>query len=334
MPSPPSPARTVRRRALLAAALPAAALPFAARPARAADGFPSRPISIVVPFAPGGGTDVLARLLAKHMGETWNQPVVVDNRAGAAGRLGVELVQRAAPDGHTLVMASTGALMATAGTTRPFAVREVLAPVTLAAAPAYLVVASPALGVTDLRGLLDAAKRNPGTIGFGSSGAGSASHLVGELFCSTAGVEMLHVPYRGTGQALNDLLAGRIGVMFAPPPTVAGAVADGSLHVLGLTSETRSPLFPGVPTVAEGGLPGYSAVGWFGLLAPRGTPAPVVEAIQAVAARGLQSPETRERLASLGAVPEPLSPTAFADYIDADVGKWQRLIRDRGITME
>ncbi|WP_426957126.1 Bug family tripartite tricarboxylate transporter substrate binding protein [Muricoccus radiodurans] len=319
----------VTRRAVLAGA----ALGAVAPRARAADPFPSRTVTIVVPFAPGGGTDVLARLLGRYLTTAWGHAVVVDNRAGASGKLGTEIVQRAAPDGHTLVMASTGALMAVAGVERPFAVHEALAPVTLAAAPAYLVVVHPSLGVSDVAGLVAAAKARPGAIDFGSSGVGSASHLVGELFASTAGVELVHVPYRGTGPAVNDLMAGRIGAMFAPPPTVAGAVRAGSLKVLGITSEAPSPLFPGVPPVSAT-LPGFSAVGWFGLLAPRGTPDEVTTAIQRAVAHATETQEVKERLAGLGAVPEPLTPAEFARYIDADVGKWQRLIRERGLTLE
>jgi tripartite-type tricarboxylate transporter receptor subunit TctC len=301
--------------------------------ATAAD-YPSRGISIVVPFAPGGGTDVLARIIAKYMGDTWRHPVVVDNRPGASGKLGTELLLRATPDGYMLLMASTGALMTVAGKDKPFSVRQELAPITLAAAPAYLLVAHPSVGVANVKELLDAARHKPREIAFGSSGPGSASHLAAELFSAMGAVELLHVPYRGTGAALNDLLSGRISLMFAPPQTVAGAVKDGALRVLALTAEQRSPLIPEVPTVAESGIPGYSAVGWFGLLAPRGTPDNVISEIHAVTVRALELPETKERLASLGAVPEPMRPDAYASYIDADIAKWQRLIRERNIPME
>lgn len=308
----------------------------AGRKAVAQDTFPSRSVTVVVPFPPGGGTDVLARVLAQKLSEFWRQPVVVENRPGAAGKLGTEQVQRAPADGHTLVMASTGALMALAGPpgNRPFAVEEVLSPVTLAAAPAYLVFAHPSLGIGSIAELLAEARRRPDEIAFGSSGVGSASHLCGELFAAMADIKLLHIPYRGTGQAQQDLLSGRIGLMFSPPQTVASAVANGGLRALAVTSEERDPLMPDMPTVSESGVPGYSAVGWFGLFAPKGTPVAIVERIHADAERAFALPGVRGKLANLGAVPRPMRPEAFTRFVNADIAKWQRLIRDRGITME
>ncbi|WP_431285392.1 Bug family tripartite tricarboxylate transporter substrate binding protein [Humitalea sp. 24SJ18S-53] len=312
--------------AALAIALPGASLAQSAP-------FPSRTVTLIVPFPPGGGTDVLGRLFARHAGEQWGVSVVVENRAGASGRIGTELVRRAAPDGHTIVLASTGALMAGASIDHPFSVRDSLAPITLSAAPAYLMVAHPSVGVTDVAGLIAVGKARPGSLAFGSSGVGSASHLSGELFGAMTGVELLHVPFSGTGGALNELLAGRIQLMFAPPQTVMANVASGGLRVLGITSEQPSPLFAGVPAVAAT-VPGYAAVGWFGLLAPRDTPPAVVNALHAAAARAYTLPDVVERLAQLGATPDPISPDAFATYINADIAKWQRLVRERGIRME
>lgn len=213
--------------------------------------------------------------------------------------------------------------------------REHLTPITLVAAPAYVIAMHPGVGARNVTELVALAKaRPPGHFTFGSSGTGAASHLAAELFASMAGIEMLHVPYRGTGPALTDLVAGRIHLMFAPPQTVASAVAAGQVVNLAVTSERRTDLLPGLPTAAESGLPGYSALGWFGLFAPRGTPAAVAERIAADAARALNTRETRERLAALGAEPEPLAPDAFAAFVDADVAKWQRVVRERGITLE
>lgn len=318
------------RRHLLAAA-PALALP---RPAGAQEAYPSRTVSIVVPFPPGGGTDILARILAQHFQESWRQSVVVENRGGGAGRIGLQQVQRAQPDGHTLMVTSTGGMMGLAGAERPFAVREALTPITLVAAPAYVVAMHPGVGAADVAGLIAMAKARPGHFSFGSSGTGAASHLAAELFASLAGIEMLHVPYRGTGPALNDLIAGRIQLMFAPPQTVAAAVAGGQVKNLAMTAERRSALLPGLPTVAESGLPGYSAVGWFGLFGPRGMPPAIAAKISADAAAGLDTAITRQRLAALGAEPEPMAPDAFASYIDADIAKWQRVVRERNITLE
>ncbi|PWS35422.1 hypothetical protein DFH01_17535 [Falsiroseomonas bella] len=320
----------IRRRHLLGAT-PLLALP---RLAGAQAAFPTRGVTIVVPFPPGGGTDVLARILAQHFQEAWRQTVVVENRGGGAGRIGLQQVQRAAPDGYTLMVTSTGGIMGLAGAERAFAVREALTPVTLIAAPAYVVAMHPGVGVKDVAELIAMAKARPGQLSFGSSGTGAASHLAAELFASMAGIEMLHVPYRGTGPALNDLIAGRIQLMFAPPQTVAAAVAAGQVKNLAMTAERRSGLLPGLPTVGESGLPGYSAVGWFGLFGPRGMPAAIAAQISEEAARGLGTAATRQRLAALGAEPEPMTPDAFAAYIDADIAKWQRVVRERGITLE
>jgi tripartite-type tricarboxylate transporter receptor subunit TctC len=321
------------RRALLARLAAAPLLPGLAH---AQGAFPSRTIRIVVPFPPGGGTDILARLLGAHYQQAFGQTAVVENRSGGAGRIGLREVQRAEPDGHTLMVTSTGGIMGLAGHggERPFAVRDELTPITLVAAPAYVITVHPSLGVRDVAGLIALARQRPGQLSFGSSGTGAASHLAAELFASMAGIELLHVPYRGTGPALNDLVGGRISMMFAPPQTVAPAVAAGQVQNIAITSERRSPLMPDLPTAAETGLPGYSAVGWFGLFGPRGMTAEVTARLAQEAERGLNAPATRERLASLGAVPEPMTPDAFAAYVDADVAKWQRLVRERNIPLE
>ena len=320
----------VHRRSLLAAA-PLLALP---RLARAQDGFPARTVTIVVPFPPGGGTDVLARVLAQHFQEGWKQSVVVENRGGGAGRIGLQQVQRSQPDGHTLMVTSTGGMMAAAGTEGPFASRGAVTPITLIAAPAYVIAVHPGIGAGNVAELIALAKARPGQFAFGSSGTGAASHLAAELFASIAGIELLHVPYRGTGPALTDLIAGRIQLMFAPPQTVAPAVQARQVVNLAVTSERRTELLAGLPTASESGLPGYSAVGWFGLFGPKGMPDALAQRISAEAARALSTRETRDRLASLGAEPEPMSPDAFATYIDTDIAKWQRLVRERGIPLE
>lgn len=325
-------AMPIRRRHLLAA-IPALALP---RAGRAQDAFPNRTVSIIVPFPPGGGTDVLARLVGQHVQEAWRHSVVIENRGGAAGRIGLQQLQRAQPDGHTLMVTSTGGIMALAGAggARAFAVRDELTPITLVTAPAYVIAVNPSLGVRDVAGLIALAKARPGALAFGSSGTGAASHLAAELFASMAGIEMLHVPYRGTGPALNDLIGGRIQLMFAPPQTVAAAVQAGGVANLAVTADRRTDLLPGLPTAAESGLPGYSAVGWFGLFGPKGMPQALAERISAEVARGLNTADTRARMAPLGAEPEPMTPDDFSRYVDADIAKWQRVVRERGITLE
>ncbi|MGG5886528.1 Bug family tripartite tricarboxylate transporter substrate binding protein [Falsiroseomonas sp. HC035] len=328
------------RRYLLAGfgAAPLLAMPRLARGQSGvqAGGYPTRAVTIVVPFPPGGGTDVLARILAQNFQESWRQSVVVENRGGGAGRIGLQQVQRAQPDGHTLLVTSTGGIMglAGAGGDAAFAVRDHLTPVSLIAAPAYVIAMHPGVGAKTVGELVALAKQRPGHFTFGSSGTGAASHLAAELFCSMAGIEMLHVPYRGTGPALTDLIAGRIHLMFAPPQTVAAAVAANQVVNLAVTSERASALLPGVPPASSTGLPGYAAVGWFGLFAPRGLPAPIATKIAADAATALSTQATKDRLATLGAEPEPMTPDAFTGYIDADIAKWQRVVRERNITLE
>jgi tripartite-type tricarboxylate transporter receptor subunit TctC len=301
-----------------------AAVLIACAPAAAAD-YPTRPIRVIVPFAPAGGTDVLARILAQRLGEKWGQAVVVENQPGASGSIGSRAVEHAAPDGYTLVMASTGALMSLATLYEkdgPFDVNAHFSPVTLVADPPYVITVSTSLPVKTVAELIALAKAKKGQLTFGSSGVGAASHLSAELFQKTAGVELLHVPYKGTGAAETDLIAGRIDIMFAPPQTVDPMVKAGKLKALATTGKTRSPLFPDLPTADEGGLPGYEAVGWFGLLAPAHTPDEIVQKLNAASVEILKSDDVRERLAKLGAEPHPMSPAEYGTFINADLKKW------------
>src|SRR5438128_392298 len=243
--------------------------------------YPDHTIKIVVPFAAGGGTDVLARIIAQHLNSKWGQPVVVENQPGASGAIGARAVIKAAPDGYTLLMASTGALMAvSSGGDGPFDVNTVLAPIAIGAAPPYLLVVNPKLPAQTTADLIRLAKEKPEGLTFGSSGVGAASHLSGLLFATETGTKLLHVPYKGTGPAVTDLLGGRIDLMFAPGPVVQQFVQSGQLRALGVTDTKRSRFYPDVPTVADD-VPGYESVGWFGLLAPRGTPPEIVRQINA-----------------------------------------------------
>jgi tripartite-type tricarboxylate transporter receptor subunit TctC len=297
--------------------------------ATAAD-YPARQIRLIVPFAPGGGTDVLARILAQRLAEKWGQAVVVENQPGASGSIGAKAVERAAPDGYTLVMASTGALMSLATSYEkdgPFDVNAHFAPVTLVADPPYVITATAGLPVSNVAELIALAKSKKGALSFGSSGVGAASHLSGELFQKAAGVEMLHVPYKGTGAAETDLIGGRIDIMFAPPQTVEPMVKAGKLKALATTGMTRSPLFPDLPTANESGLPGYEAVGWFGLLAPAHTPHEIVQKLKAASVEILKSDDVRERLAKLGAEPHPMTPAEYGTFITADLKKWSAVLQ-------
>src|ERR1700755_2660567 len=275
-------------------------------PVSAAD-YPDHAIKMVVPFAAGGGTDVLARIIAQNLNSKWGQPVVVENQPGASGAIGTRAVMNAAPDGYTLLIASTGALMAVSASAEgdgPFDVSQVLSPIVIGAAPPYLLVASPNLPVKTTADLIRYAKEKPEGLTFGSSGVGAASHLSGLLFASQTGIKMLHVPYKGAGPAVTDLLGGRIDVMFAPGPVVQQFVQSGQLKALGVTDTQRSKFYPDVPTVADA-VPGYESVGWFGLLAPPNTPPEIVRKINEGIVSAMNTQGFRDHLATLRAEPKP-----------------------------
>jgi len=279
--------------------------------------YPERPVTIVVPFPPAGGADTLARILSTRQSALWKQPVVVENRPGASGHIGAAHVAKSAPDGYTLLMSSTASL--TEKNVAQFA------PIALVSASPYVVAVSPKLGVKTLSEFISLAKSRPGKLTFGSSGKGSASHLTVELFKQMAGVDMLHVPYKGTGQAVSDLLGGAIDVMFAPGQTVLPHVKAGKLQALAVTSAVRAKASPELPTVAEAGLPGYAAVGWFGLLAPADTPKPVLGKLSADFAAALQDPAIERTMLASGAEPANLVGDAFGRFIRQELDKWTRI---------
>jgi tripartite-type tricarboxylate transporter receptor subunit TctC len=301
----------------------AAVLLFASA-AALGQGFPSKPVRIVVPFPPGGGADTLTRIMEPKLVAIWGQPVIVENRPGASGHIGADFVAKSAPDGTTLLMSSTASL--TEKNVDQFA------PVSLVSASPYVVTVNPGVAASNIRELIALAKASPGKLSFASSGTGAASHLSAELFKSMAGVDLLHVPYKGTGQAVTDLLAGHVDLMFAPAQTVMPYVREGRLKALALTGAKRSETLPELPTVAESGLPGYAAVGWFGLLAPVATPKATVAKISADANRVLAEREVREKMLGLGADPSGDTPEEFARFIRDDQAKWSKLMKDAGIT--
>jgi tripartite-type tricarboxylate transporter receptor subunit TctC len=305
-----------------------------ALPASAAD-YPNHAIKMIVPFAAGGGTDVLARIVAQNLSSKWGQPVVVENQPGASGAIGTRAVMKAEPDGYTLLMASTGALMAVSAGAKDegaFDVNKYLTPIVIGAAPPYLLVASPTLPVKTTADLIRYAREKPGDLSFGSSGVGAASHLSGLLFSDMTGIKLLHVPYRGTGPAVTDLIGGRIDLMFAPGPVVQQFVQSGELKALGVTDTQRSRFYPDIPTVADA-VPGYESVGWFGLLAPPNTPPDIVRKINEVIVAAMQTQEFRDHLALLGAEPKPQTPEEFGRYINADVAKWSKLVKDNDVQL-
>ncbi len=299
-----------------------------------AQNFPGALIRIVVPAAPGGGTDILARAMSAQLQAMWGQTVIVENRAGAAGLIGTRTVIAAADDGHTLLMGATSAIMALAvNTPAPFEIARDLAAVTLVSAPPYILVAHPSVPVTGAAELIAYAKKNPGKLSYGSSGAGAASHLSGALFAQMAGIDMLHVPYRGMGPAMPDLLGGRVQLIFAPAVTVTPHIASGALRMIGTTGAARSALFPDYPTIAETGLAGYDSLGWFGLFAPGSTPPTLVARISADLRKILNSEDLKKRLAEQGAEPAPSTPDEFRAFVNRDIRKWLDLADKTGIKL-
>jgi len=294
--------------------------------ASAADIYPSKSIKVIVPFPPGGGADTLIRIIAPMIGELWKQSLVIENRPGASGFIGAEVVAQSPADGYTLLMGSTAAV-----TEKNIAQ---FAPVALVSASPYVVTINPALNITSIKALITYAKAHPGKLRYGSSGPGSASHLAGELFAAMAGVTLLHVPYKGTGQALTDLLAGHIDLMFAPAQTVMPQIESGKLTALAQTGSKRSEALPSMPTVSEAGLTGYSAVGWFGLFAPANTPKPVVQKINQTVMFVLGQDKIRKAMLERGSDPASGSAEEFAAFLRLDQAKWAKLTKDNKVAVQ
>jgi len=316
------------------AAVLAAALSCAAAVAAAAQDYPARPIMLVVPFAPGGGNDTLARLMAQHMSRALGQQVVIDNRAGAGGTLATRQVAKAAPDGYTLVMAHSGtvgigpSLYANAG----YDPRKDFSAIGLVASIQYAVVVHPDLPARSAAELIALARTQP--VNYASAGVGSVSHVSTELFASMAGITLTHVPYRGTGPALNDLVGGHVAVHMAPIPALIGLVRSGKLRAIAVTGPQRSPILPDTPTVTEKDLPGYEAVLHYGILAPAGTPPAIVARLNAELRAAIASDEIRARIADDGGDPIGSTPEDHAADIDREETKWGGLVRRLNLKAE
>ena len=296
--------------------------------------FPSKPVRWVVPFPPGGATDIIARIVAQKMSEAWAQPVVVENRAGAAGAIGSEAVARAAPDGYTILMGttSTHAVGPAVNPRLPYNHLTDFAPVTLVATFPNVLVAHPSTA-SSLKELIALLKANPGKYNFGSSGAGSSTHLAGELFKQMTGTDINHIPYKGTGPLLNDLMAGHVAFAFDQITAVMSGVQAGKMRALGVASTERAAALPDVPAINEV-LPAYEATAWVGIFAPAKTPPEIVGKVQGETRRIVQLPDIAQRLRELGATPVANPPAQFAEFVRQDTEKWRRLVATAKIQIE
>jgi tripartite-type tricarboxylate transporter receptor subunit TctC len=309
-----------------------AALAFSAAPSAAQDSYPSRPVRIVVGFGPASAADIVARVLAQRLGQSMHQQFVVETRPGAGSSIAAEYVARAPHDGYTLLMATVANTINPAIMPRlSFDFQKDLAPVTLVTAVPILLAAHPSLGVRDVRGLIALAKQKPGEVLFGSSGTGTGAHLAGEMFNTMAGVKLVHVPYPGSAQALTDLIAGRIGLMFGAASTTLPHVQAGALVALAMAQSKRSGIAPDVPSMAEAGLPGFDTAVWFGLLAPAGTPAEIISALSRDVNAALKSDDVITPLRAQGMEPIGGSPAEFAAYIASETAKWAPVVEAAGL---
>ena len=318
----------MKRRALLAG--------LAAAPAARAQGWaPEKPIRLVVPFAAGGSTDVTARMVAQTIGDRLGQPMIVENRPGAGGNIAAEAVARATPDGQTLLMATSGIMGANKALYKslPFDPLRDFAPVALVSLVPNLIVVNPALPVADLPGLIAYAKARPGQVFYGSAGSGTSLHLSGALFCARAGIEMVHVPYKGGAPAATDLLAGKIQMIASPVPEVLGFVTAGQLRPLAVTTAKRAAALPAIPTIAET-LPGFEVALWNGVVAPAGTPPSAITRLAGAIQDAVREPGLRGKLIEQGNEPMPLGAAEFGAFIRTDIPRWVEIVRLSGATAD
>ena len=294
-----------------------------------AETWPTRPIRFIVPFAPGGGGDVVGRIIGQRMSDQLGKPLVIDNRAGGGGTLGCELAAKAAPDGYTLLLGNVGPIAVGPALYPKLAYDPVrdFAPVTMIASFPNLLVANPGLPFKTVPELVAYAKSRPGTLNFASAGAGTSTHLAGELFKSVAGIDVVHVPYKGGAAAMTDIIAGQVAYYFGTMPSSMPLAKAGKLRALAVTSLTRSPAAPEVPTIAESGYPKFETAAWYGLMFPAGTPREIIAKMNSAMLVVLALPDIRERLVHEGSEPLGSTPTQFGAYIKAEIAKWSAVVK-------
>ena len=320
---------------LISAIAAAAIATLIGHPATAA-AFPERGVKIVVPFPAGGSNDVVARLLGSKLSELWGQPVVVDNRAGGGGNIGAEAVARSAADGYTLLLTAPGPLAVNQSlyAQLPFNPEQDFTPVALIASVPIVLAVNPAVKATTVTELIALAKASPGKLNFGSSGLGSTNHLAGELLKTLAGIDIVHVPYRGAAPAMNDLIGGQIPMMFDNMPAVRPQVQGGTIRALAVAGTKRSQLFPELPTMVEAGIPNFEASSWFGLVAPSGMKPEMTKTLIDSVAKVMKDPDMAKRLADVGAEPGTLSGDAFAAFLRAESRKWGQVVKTAGAKVD
>ena len=307
-----------------------AALALAVLPAAAQD-YPNKPVKIIVPFAAGGPADIYARFLGQKLQESLGQPFVVDDRPGAGSIIGTEAVQKSPPDGYTLLMMSnTHTVNESLVPNKPFALMRDFVPVAPVNYADLVLVVHPSVPANNLKELIALAKAKPGQLNYASSGTGTPYHMAGELFKAMAGVNILHIPYKGSSQARTDVLGGQVMMMFDAVPTMAEHVKTGKVRAFGTSGKTRSAVMPNVPTIAEAGVPGYEATIWLGIMAPKGTPAAVVNKLNAEINKILARPDTKDEWAKQGVTPIVMKPDEFERYLNDDIAKWERIVKISG----
>ena len=312
----------------------ALALAFAAVTAPAQN-YPSHPVKVVVPYAVGGSADVYGRVLAAKLSETMGHPFVIENRPGGGAVIGTDAVAKSAPDGYTvLIMSNTHTVNETLIPKKPYELMRDLAPVTGINSQDLLLVGAPTLKANNLRELIALAKKQPGKLNYASSGPGTPYHMAGELFKHLAGLDIVHVPHKGSDQARTAVLGGQVDLMFDAISTIVSHVNAGKLKAMGTTGKARSSVTPNIPTIAEAGVPGYEATIWLGLMAPAATPKPILERLSTEVRKVINAPEVKENWAKQGAVPIAMTPEEFGKFLRADIAKWGKLVKETGMKVD